>query len=97
MYTISKKKCIYTCSHFCFKKKNYFLRIFNSSARKRICFQVRLRAVDTEMFLDLLIFRREKKFKENIWLNVLYHTQGKYINNMRSADFINSFKNVKKK
>lgn len=37
--------------------------------------QVRLRAVDTEMFLDLLIFRREKKFKENIWLNVLYHTQ----------------------
>lgn len=52
--------------------------MFNSSARKRVCFQVRLRMVDTEMFLDLLIFRREKKFKENIWLSVLYHTMKTY-------------------
>lgn len=38
--------------------------MFNSSARKRICFQVRLRAVETEMFLDLLIFRRKKNSKK---------------------------------
>lgn len=75
MYTISKKY-VYNIHVLIFVfKKNDFLRISNSSARKRICFQVRLRAVDTEMFLDLLIFRREKKFKENIWLSVLYHTQ----------------------